>query len=61
MDNPTMSSHEDRRLRVDIRSCIDPTCPGELYEIEWYENVNWVTAVFKCALCKKEFTVKVEA
>lgn len=61
MDTTEHSSNEARRLRVDIRACIDPSCPGELYEIEWYENVNWVTAVFKCALCKKEFTVKVEA
>ncbi len=55
------SQEPPRAFRIDIRKCIDPACEGEVYEIEWYENVNWVTAVFKCARCAKEFTVKVEA
>ena len=52
---------ERRAVRIDIRKCIDPACEGEVYEIEWYEHVNWVTAVFKCGRCGKEFTVKIEA
>ncbi len=51
---------EPRKYHIDIRSCIDPLCNGELYELEYMENFNWITAEFKCTKCAKEFTVKIE-
>jgi hypothetical protein len=53
-------SGEERNFRVDIHACIDPTCSGEVHELEYYELNNWVTAVFRCVRCGREFTVKLE-
>ncbi len=53
-------SDQPRNYRVDVRSCIDPKCTGEVYEVEYYELNNWVTVVFRCGKCGREFTVKVE-
>jgi len=55
-----MEKDGNRKFQLDIRSCIDPNCTGEVYEVEYMEQFNWITAEFKCSVCGKEFTVKVE-
>ena len=50
----------DRKFQIDVRSCIDPECNGEVYEVEYMEQFNWITAVYKCSKCGREFTMKVE-
>ena len=51
---------EQRTYQIDIRACIFPQCNGEVYELDYLEAINWITAVFKCAKCSNEFTVKIE-
>jgi hypothetical protein len=54
-------AEEERQYQVDIQKCIDKKCNGEVYEIEYMERFNWITAVYKCSKCGREFTVKIES
>jgi hypothetical protein len=50
----------DRHYKVDIKSCIDAKCGGELAEVSHYERNNWVTVELQCNTCKKKFVLKIE-
>jgi transposase-like protein len=52
--------NEERRFDVLIEKCIYPDCSGELYELLYDETNNWITVVYKCSRCGREFTVKIE-
>lgn len=54
------SSDDRRRFDVALHRCIDPACGGELIEVEYFEAQNWITAGYRCARCKREFTMKIE-
>jgi hypothetical protein len=50
----------DRRYDVDLRQCIYKDCRGELFELMYDETINWITIIYKCAQCARDFTVKIE-
>ncbi len=50
----------ERRYDVEIEKCIYPECGGELYELMYDESNNWITIVYKCSKCGRDFTVKIE-
>ncbi len=50
----------DRKYDVELAKCIYPDCGGELYELMYDESNNWITVVYKCASCGRDFTVKIE-
>ncbi|MDB5035999.1 MAG: hypothetical protein JWQ98_3240 [Chlorobi bacterium] len=45
---------------VELSHCIWKDCKGELVELEAYSSVNWITIVYRCTHCGREFTVKIE-
>jgi hypothetical protein len=51
---------KERTSRLDVKSCLDQRCDGELAEISYYERNNWVTIELECEKCKRRFVVKVE-
>jgi hypothetical protein len=51
---------DDRRYDVDISHCIFSGCGGEVYELMYDETINWITVVYKCSRCGRDFTVKIE-
>ena len=51
---------EERRYDVELAHCIQPECGGELYEVMYDESINWITVIYKCSMCGKDFTVKIE-
>jgi hypothetical protein len=46
---------------IDLRCCIWRDCKGELVELESYALNNWITVVYRCTRCGREFSVKIEA
>jgi hypothetical protein len=50
----------ERKYDVELKHCITPGCAGELIETMYDETLNWVTAAYKCPICGRDFTVKVE-
>jgi len=52
--------HDDRKYDVDISHCIFKDCGGDVYELMYDETINWITVVYKCARCGRDFTVKIE-
>lgn len=51
---------ETRKFDVELRQCIYKDCGGELFELMYDESNNWITIVYKCAKCGRDFTVKIE-
>jgi len=51
---------KERKFNVEIDHCIYPDCGGELYELLYDESNNWITIVYKCSQCGRDFTVKIE-
>jgi hypothetical protein len=50
----------ERNFNVELTKCIYPDCGGELYELAYDEHNNWITVVYKCSHCGREFTIKIE-
>jgi len=51
---------EERKYDVEFTKCIFKECGGEIYELVYDELNNWITVVYKCAKCGRDFTVKIE-
>ena len=58
--NEGRPSNDERKYDVELCRCIHKDCGGEVYELAYDESVNWITAVYKCAKCGRDFTVKIE-
>lgn len=50
----------ERKYDVELTKCIYKDCGGELYELAYDELNNWITVVYKCSNCGRDFTVKIE-
>ena len=50
----------NRTFDIQIVKCIHPDCGGELYELMYDESINWITGIYKCSRCGRDFTVKIE-
>jgi hypothetical protein len=63
---PLEGVSENRRFQVEILRCIYKDCreqhgdQGELFELMYDETINWVTIIYKCSRCHRDFTVKIE-
>ena len=55
-----MKDGEERKYDIELTKCIHPECKGELVELMYGETYNWITGVYKCAKCGREFTMKLE-
>jgi hypothetical protein len=58
-----MANSDDNSLgefEVDLRNCIWKDCKGDLIELEAYAQFNWLAVSYKCTVCEREFTVKIE-
>ena len=53
-------TNDDRKYDVELCRCIHKDCGGEVYELAYDESVNWITVVYKCAKCGRDFTMKIE-
>ncbi len=51
---------DNRTFDVELCRCIYKDCGGELFELMYDESNNWITIVYKCAKCGRDFTVKIE-
>lgn len=51
---------QKRNYDVELTKCVYPDCGGELYELAYDELNNWITVVYKCSNCGRDFTVKIE-
>ena len=57
------SSDSDSALgefEVDLERCIWKECKGDLVELEAFAQFNWVTVAYRCTVCGRDFTVKIE-
>ena len=45
---------------VELSHCIYADCKGDIVELEAFATLNWVTVVYRCTNCGREFTVKIE-
>lgn len=45
---------------VELERCIWRDCKGDLIELESAATLGWVTVVYRCTQCGREFTVKIE-
>ncbi|MDP4219808.1 MAG: hypothetical protein Q8896_05170 [Bacteroidota bacterium] len=54
------TADDSRKYDVELCRCIHKDCGGEVYELAYDESVNWITAVYKCGKCGRDFTVKIE-
>jgi len=45
---------------IDLSHCIYADCKGDLVELEAFTSLNWITVVYRCTNCGREFTVKIE-
>ena len=60
------SPSQERRFQVDLTRCIYKDCreqhgdQGELFELMYDETINWITIIYKCSRCHRDFTVKIE-
>jgi hypothetical protein len=60
MTEEKLSPNDDRRFDVELTRCIYKDCGGEVYELVYDELNNWITIVYKCSKCGRDFTVKIE-
>ena len=51
---------EERTFDVEFLRCIYKDCKGDVYELMYDETHNWITVVYKCSRCGRDFTVKIE-
>ena len=45
---------------IELHQCIWKDCKGDLVEVEAFASFNWITVVYRCTVCGREFTVKIE-
>jgi hypothetical protein len=45
---------------VELACCIWKDCKGDLVELEAFALNNWITVVYRCTQCNREFSVKIE-
>ncbi len=45
---------------VELTTCIWKDCKGNLVELEAFATNNWITVVYRCERCNREFSVKIE-
>ena len=45
---------------IDLLHCIYKDCKGDVIELEAFTSLTWITVVYRCTQCGREYTMKIE-